>query len=326
MTPKELRIIFFGTPEIAAYQLEYLISEGYNVVCVVTQPDKPSGRGQKIIHSAVKQCALEHLLPLLQPERLRDEAFVAQIRDLKPDVQIVMAYRMIPQCVFSIPSYGTFNIHTSLLPSYRGAAPINRAIMNGETQSGITTFLLDEAMDTGGIIHSETIPISDTMTAGELHDRMMQLTPSLIERTLSTLLLPESERRITPQPRQGNFPSAPKIHKADMQIDWTKSGKEIVNLIRGLSPYPAAFAAFSEQNTDKIHRMKIFEARFLEQKTDISDCGKVFFEKNKQMFVLCRDGAIEVLDVQLSGKKRMKTDALLRGLRIENPLSAIAEE
>lgn len=326
MTPKELRIIFFGTPEIAAYQLEYLIREGYNVVGVVTQPDKPSGRGQKIIHSAVKACALSHSLPLLQPEKLGDEAFVERIRDLKPDVQIVMAYRMIPECVFSIPRYGTFNIHTSLLPSYRGAAPINRAIMNGETQSGITTFLLDATMDTGGIIHSGQIPISDTMTAGELHDRMMQLTPSLIERTLSTLLLPESQRLITLQPKEGNFPTAPKIHKADMQIDWTKSGREIVNLIRGLSPYPAAFAAFSEQSTDKIYRMKIFGARFLEQKNANSDCGKVFFEKGRQMFVCCQDGLIEVLDLQLSGKKRMKTDALLRGLRIENDLLAKWEE
>ncbi len=322
MTEKEARIIFFGTPEIAAYQLEKLIEEGYKVVCVVTQPDKPSGRGQKLSISAVKQTALEHGLPVLQPEKLNTEEFEAQIRSYSPDMQIVMAYRMIPERIYSIPKYGTFNLHTSLLPQYRGAAPINRAIMNGETHSGITTFLLDNRMDCGKIIHSLRIEISPKMTAGELHDEMMRLSPELIFRTIATLLSENPQLVCQPEAEAESLKPAPKLFKPDMLIDWTKKGEQIVNHIRGLSPYPAAFANFFDPIGGKNYQIKVYSAEFKEKKNESSDVG-IFRVSGKDIVeVSCPNGMIQILDLQLSGKKRMKTEEFLRGFKVQNPLLA----
>lgn len=326
MKEKNIRIIYYGTPEIAAFQLEHLIREGYNVVAVVTQPDKPSGRGQKLSESAVKQTAIRHALPLLQPDKLKTEEFARQIRELEPDMQIVMAYRMIPESIYRIPLYGTFNLHTSLLPQYRGAAPINRAIMNGETQSGITTFLLNDKVDCGKIIHSQTIDITPQMTAGELHDEMMRLSPMLIEKTISTLLSANPQLTEQSSAEGEELKSAPKLFKPDMLIDWTWSGRKIINHIRGLSPYPAAFAEFYDRQTDKNHQIKVFAAEFRPAEIKNDQIGQMNLQDKDKIEVNCIDGVIKITDIQLSGKKRMSAEDFLRGFKIRYTLHANKEK
>ena len=322
MIEKNIRIIYYGTPEIAAFQLEHLIREGYNVVAVVTQPDKPSGRGQKLSESAVKQIAIQYNLPVLQPEKLKTAEFEQQIRELKPDMQIVMAYRMIPESIYSIAPYGTFNLHTSLLPQYRGAAPINRAIMNGETQSGITNFLLNDKVDCGKNIHSQPIEITERMTAGELHDEMMRLSPMLIEKTISTLLSenPKLEEQTIAESEE--LKTAPKLFKPDMLIDWTWSGKRIIDHIRGLSPYPAAFAEFEDRQTDKKHQIKVFTAEFHPKTIEKDSIGQMNLRDKNLIEVNCSDGVVQITDIQLSGKKRMSAEDFLRGFKIRHSLYA----
>lgn len=320
--PKQARIIFYGTPEIAAYQLQQLVERGYNIVAVVSQPDKPAGRGRKLSQPAVKQYALQQNLPVFQPERLKDALFCEQVESLSPDMQIVMAYRMIPECIYRIPKYGTFNLHTSLLPQYRGAAPINRAIMNGETESGISTFLLNEQIDCGMIVHRKPIAIGDKMTAGELHDAMMYAAPDLIEQTIATLLSDKPQLISQEEISGGELKTAPKLYKEDMLIDWHRSGREIVNHIRGLSPYPAAFAVFKEPQSGKQHRFKFFEAEFHEQNIQADTIGQLNISSKGTLEVNCADGKVQIIDIQSDGKKRMKTDAFLRGFKIPTPLYA----
>lgn len=322
MKEKQIRIIFYGTPEIAAYQLKYLLDKKYNVVAVVTQPDKPSGRGQKISQPAVKLTALEYGIPVLQPEKLKTPEFEQQIRDLNPDMQIVMAYRMIPASIYSIAPLGTFNLHTSLLPQYRGAAPINRAIMNGETVSGITTFLLDEKMDCGKIVHNQAIEITPQMNAGDLHDEMMRLSPTLIEKTISTLLSknPQLQEQIVPSGEE--LKPAPKLFKPDMLIDWTMQGEKIINQIRGLSPYPAAYAEFQDNQADKTYQFKIFAAEFYKKEIATSQIGIITFKDKNIIEVTCSDGIIQITDIQLSGKRRMTAEEFLRGFKIRYTLKS----
>ncbi len=320
MKEKEVRIIFYGTPEIAAYQLKWLIEEGYNVVAAVTQSDKPSGRGQKMNSPEVKIVAQQHNIPVFQPLKLKDKEFQKQIEDLQPDMQIVVAYRMMPECIYSIPKYGTFNLHTSLLPQYRGAAPINRAIMNGEKQSGMTTFLLNEKTDCGKIILQQKIDIGKEMTAGELHDTMMQQAPELIKKTIAVLLSDNPVLEEQTIENEEQLCPAPKIFKPDMLIDWHWNGEKILSHIRGLSPYPAAFAEFEDRETEKIHHLKVFSADFEKKNIDPSSVGEMRIEDKDKIEVNCIDGVIKLLDIQISGKKRMKAEEFLRGFRIRHTL------
>ncbi len=325
MIPTSTRIVFYGTPDIAAYQLEMLVQHGYNVVCAVTIPDKPAGRGQRIGYSSVKISAVMNNIPYLQPEDINSESFRHEILTFSPDLQIVVAFSKLPKHIYSIPLFGTFNLHTSLLPQYRGAAPINRAIMNGETQTGMTTFLLSDKVDCGSIIHNQTIEITPQMTAGELHDKMMEEAHELIFKTIETLVTPNNGFVPTPQPMEGDLKKAPKIFKSDMRIDWTKKGRDIINQIRGLSPYPAAFASFRDRTTDKIYQIKVYSAGFEEKNIDSENVGVMTCTDKDKVEVCCSDGVIQIFDLQLSGKKRMNSEEFLRGFRIRHSLYAETE-
>lgn len=318
---KTKKIIFYGTPEIAAYQLEQLHKNNYNIIAVVTQPDKPSGRGQKINYSAVKQYALDNNLPLFQPEKLNTPEFIEQITSLQPDIQVVLAYRMIPKSIYSIAKYGTFNLHTSLLPQYRGAAPINWAIINGESQTGMTTFLLNEKTDEGEILLQRTIELGEETTAGDLHDEMMYTAFPLIEKTIEKLLTPNYQT--IAQKVEGELKPAPKIFKETTQIKWDMDGKTIINLIRGMSPYPAATSSFKDPSDDKIYQFKIFKAKFIEEKSSQNQIGELKIQDKNTIKVNCKDGCIQLLDLQLSGKKRMPSSELIKGLKFTNPLQNI---
>lgn len=317
---KNKRIIFYGTPEIAAYQLQQLHKNNYNIVAVVTQPDKPSGRGQKINYSAVKQYALDNNLPLFQPEKLNQEDFISQISALKPDIQIVLAYRMIPKSIYTLAKYGTFNLHTSLLPQYRGAAPINWAIINGENQSGMTTFLLNEKTDQGEILLQQSIAINPETTAGDLHDEMMYTAFPLIEKTIEKLLTPNFTT--IKQTESEELKSAPKIFKETTRINWEAEGRNIINLIRGMSPYPAATCSFISED-EKNYQFKIFKAKFIEGKNEKKQCGIFEIKSKDEIIVSCKDGYIQLIDLQLSGKKRMPANELIKGLKIQGELKSI---
>ncbi len=308
------RIIFMGTPDFAVASLQALLEAGMNVVAVVTAPDKPAGRGKKIKASAVKHFALEHHLKLLQPSNLKNTAFIEEIKSLHPDIQVVVAFRMLPKAVWGIPRLGTFNLHASLLPQYRGAAPINWAIINGEKETGVSTFLIDEKIDTGQILFQEKEPILPEDTAGSLHDRLMAKGARLVVKTVIALQnktisprrqIVEDDRILRP---------APKIFKNDCRIDWHKTAGEIYNFIRGLSPYPAAFTYLIDPK-GKPFLCKIYEASLeMKQKNEVHD-----FEKNKLIVegssvkVELKDGFIVIKTLQLEGRKRMPVGDFLRG-------------
>ncbi len=256
MKKEDLKIVFFGTPEFAVTSLAKLVDEGYNVSAVVTMPDKEAGRGRKIIQSDVKKYAVEKGLEVLQPEKLKAPEFIDKLREINADLFIVIAFRMLPEVVWTMPRLGTFNLHGSLLPKYRGAAPINRAIMNGETETGVTTFFLRHEIDTGDIIGSRKIQISDNDNVGTVYDRLMHIGADMVIETVESILDGTLETR--PQP-EGEFTPAPKIFKEDCRIDWNRSAREIHNHIRGLSPYPAAFSALEDEEGKNID-VKIFES------------------------------------------------------------------
>ncbi len=318
---KKKKIIFYGTPEIAVYQLEQLHKNNYNIIAVVTQPDKPSGRGQKINYSAVKQYALDNNLPLFQPIKLNEQDFIDQITALQPDIQVVLAYRMIPKSIYSLAKYGTFNLHTSLLPQYRGAAPINWAIINGETQTGMTTFLLNEKTDEGEILLQETIEIGEETTAGDLHDEMMMKAFPLIEKTIEKLLMPNLQT--IPQIQTDNLKPAPKIFKETTAINWNEEGEKIINLIRGMSPYPAATTQFIDNKDGKIYQFKIFKAKFLPRDAQTSQCGIFKIQDKETITVTCQNGLVQLFDLQLSGKKRMPAKELIKGLKLTSEVLEI---
>ena len=318
---KKKKIIFYGTPEIAAYQLEQLHKNNYNIIAVVTQPDKPSGRGQKINYSAVKQYALDNNLPLFQPVKLNEQDFIDQITALQPDIQVVLAYRMIPKSIYSLAKYGTFNLHTSLLPQYRGAAPINWAIINGEKQTGMTTFLLNEKTDEGEILLQETIEIGEETTAGDLHDEMMMKAFPLIEKTIEKLLMPNLQT--IPQIQTDNLKPAPKIFKETTAINWNEEGEKIINLIRGMSPYPAATTQFIDNKDGKIYQFKIFKAKFLPREAQTSQCGIFKIQDKETITVTCQNGLVQLFDLQLSGKKRMPAKELIKGLKLTSEVLEI---
>lgn len=315
MEKKDLRIVFLGTPEFAVESLKRLVEGGYNVVGVVTMPDKPAGRGKHLRASAVKEYALEAGLPVLQPERLKDETFVEQLRKLEAALFIVIAFRMLPEVVWQMPRLGTFNLHASLLPAYRGAAPINWAVINGESKTGVTTFFLKHEIDTGNVIDREEISISDSDNAGTIHDRLMELGADLTIKTVDRILA--GNLSSTPQDEMNTGDSektAPKIFKETCRIDWNKKAVEIHNLVRGLSPYPGAWSEVLAGETP-MGQMKIFETR-VESGTNALAPGEVEM-KNGRMRVGTGDGVLELLSVQAPGKKRMSTADFLRGIRWE---------
>lgn len=302
MTKKDLRIVYLGTPEFAVASLRTLVEGGYNVVAVVTMPDKPAGRGHQMQYSDVKKYALEVGLPVLQPEKLKDEAFIEELRSYQADLQIVVAFRMLPEVVWTMPRLGTFNIHGSLLPQYRGAAPINWAVMNGEKETGLTTFMLKHEIDTGNMILQERIPIGEDENVGSVHDRLMELSKSMVLRTVDLIIDCENkgiEVPTTPQPQIAELKPAPKIFKEDCEIKFAeKTASEVKNFVRGLSPYPAAWANLTVKG-QTFENVKIF-------KVEIADKGNIL--------VPCKEGSVSILELQVPGKKRMDAKSFLNGL------------
>lgn len=310
------RIVFMGTPEFAVGILDTIIKNNYNVVGVITAADKPAGRGQKIKYSAVKEYALANNLTLLQPTNLKDENFLEELRALNANLQIVVAFRMLPEVVWSMPKLGTFNLHASLLPNYRGAAPINWAIINGETQTGVTTFFIDDKIDTGAMILSSKTAIGADENAGQLHDRLMQLGSKTVLETLD--LIEKGNVATTIQEETPDIKTAYKLNKENCKIDWSKPALEIHNLIRGLSPYPSAWCLISDRNEEwnvKINEAKmVLEAHHLPIGSLI--CGK------KEMRIAVKDGFIQVLSLQFPGKKKMGTAELLNGMTFSETAKA----
>ena len=303
------RIVFMGTPEFAVASLDALLQAGFNVVAVVTAPDKPAGRGMKLTESAVKQYAVSHELPVLQPEKLKAPEFLASLQALHADLQVVVAFRMLPEVVWNMPPMGTINVHGSLLPQYRGAAPINWAVINGEKKTGVTTFKLQHAIDTGNILLQASMPIGENETAGEVHDRMKVLGAELLVQTVKGLV--DGTIQEQPQPAdEGQLKHAPKIFTETCQIDWNHSAASIHNQIRGLSPFPGAFTQLHGK------MLKVFESRFSNEAHaqapgSIDSDGKTFIR------FAANDGWVNILTLQLEGKKRMAVADFLRGYRMD---------
>lgn len=309
---EKIRIAYFGTPEFAASQLEAILAAGYEVAVVVTMPDKPAGRGRQIQYSDVKKCAMEHGLPLLQPEKLKDPAFLEQLASYQANLFVVVAFRMLPAVVWQMPELGTFNLHASLLPQYRGAAPINFAIINGESETGLTTFFLNEEIDKGAVIMREHVAIRPDETAGELHDELMLLGNKVVVETIERI----ANGNITALPQEElaegqTLKPAPKITKEFCNIDWSQDCPTVYNHIRGLSPYPAAHTQLISETGDTID-MKVFAAE-MEACQPNMPVGSVVTDNKKTLKVALRDGFIHLTKVQQAGKKPMPIDDFLRG-------------
>lgn len=301
---KELRIIFLGTPDFAAACLQKLVENQVNIVAVITAPDKPQGRGKKLGISAVKAYAQENGLPILQPTNLKNPEFLEELKSYQADLQIVVAFRMLPELVWDMPPMGTFNLHASLLPQYRGAAPINWAIMNGEQETGVTTFFLKHAIDTGEIIFQEKETIHESDTVGDLYVRLMDKGANLVLKTVYAIEKEDCPRM--PQKLEGELKHAPKIFKEDCEIDWQQPSEVIRNFIRGLSPYPAAWTRLN----GKV--LKVFEVVKSTSGTN-KPIGELYSDGKNRISVNTKDGTLNILDLQLEGKKRMKVVDFLRG-------------
>ena len=313
MNAKNLRIVFMGTPEFAVPSLKALVANGYNVVGVVTAPDRPAGRGLKTQESAVKTAAREaSIATILQPEKLKDEAFVEAMRDLRPDLGIVIAFRMLPEIIWAMPRFGTFNLHASLLPQYRGAAPINWAVINGETETGVTTFLLNHEIDKGAIIGQMRVSIEDNDTVGTLYDKLMTIGTSLVVESVEKIAAGDIQPIEQPQ-SDSNLHPAPKIFKDDCIVDWSKSGRDIINFIRGLSPYPAAWTRLYKDGAE-VGSAKIFSAHF-EPMQNAGTIGCIHTNGNSVLAVACADGRVVIEEIQMAGKRRMTAHDLLLGFR-----------
>ena len=309
MTKSDLRIVYLGTPEFAAESLRALVEGGYNVVAVVTMPDKPAGRGHQLQFSDVKKYALEVGLPVLQPEKLKDEAFIEELRSYQADLQIVVAFRMLPEVVWAMPRLGTFNLHASLLPQYRGAAPINWSVMNGDKETGITTFMLKHEIDTGNMILQERIAIGQDENVGSVHDRLMALGAGLVTRTVDLIIDCENQGipvPTTPQPEIAELRPAPKIFKEDCEIKFAeKTAEQIKNFVRGLSPYPAAWTNL-EIEGKTFENVKVYAVEVMGYRLPVTGKGEII--------VPCKEGAVRILELQVPGKKRMDAKAFLNGL------------
>jgi len=306
---KQLRIVFMGTPEFAVASLDKLCMSSHELVGVVTVADKAAGRGQQISMSAVKKYAGEKGLKVLQPEKLRDEHFLSELKELNADLFVVVAFRMLPEVVWTMPPLGTINLHGSLLPMYRGAAPINHAVMNGEKETGVTTFFLQHEIDTGKVIRRTVIPIGADETAGELHDKMMQIGADTLLETVNLIASGDAQARSQEEMLKPgeDVKTAPKIFKEDCEIDWEKPVEEVYNFIRGLSPYPAAWTTFGDKT------LKIFSGEKIRHSSKPPEAyqtdGKNFLR------IRCADGYISLKDIQIEGKKRMSVEDFLRGWR-----------
>ncbi|QNJ98573.1 methionyl-tRNA formyltransferase [Constantimarinum furrinae] len=304
---KDARIVFMGTPYFAVGVLKKLIEEEKRVVGVITAPDRPSGRGQKVTPSAVKEYALSQNIPVLQPTNLKSEEFLNKLKSLQADLQIVVAFRMLPKVVWSMPKYGTFNLHASLLPQYRGAAPINWAIINSEEKTGVTTFFIDEKIDTGAIILSEEIEIDPRETAETLHDKLLFLGSELVIDTVE--LIATGDVKTTPQPETGIIKEAPKLTTENTRINWNNSGEQIDAFIRGLSPYPVAWTILVDKGEEL--KVKIYEAKYRAE-THSEESGHLSSSK-KEMKIAVKDGYLYIKEIQLPGKRKMDVAALLNG-------------
>ena len=313
-----MRIVFMGTPEFAVASLDILVQNGYDVVGVVTVPDKPAGRGQQLQQSAVKKYALEKGLRILQPEKLKDENFINELRALKADLQIVVAFRMLPEVVWNMPPLGTYNLHGSLLPKYRGAAPINWAVINGETESGVTSFKLKHEIDTGNLLFRAKAPISKTTTAGELHDSLMNIGAELMLKTVKAI--ESGNYELMPQDDTQTI-HAPKLFKETCKINWSNECEKIYNLIRGLSPYPAAFTEFVDKNNQTVG-IKLFSSEMEEVEHNDTN-GTVVTDAKTFLKVACSNGYILVKELQMAGKKRMGIEEFLRGFKTDTQLKFI---
>lgn len=296
-----------GTPEFAVPSLEILVENKFHVVAVITAPDKPQGRGQKLMPSPVKECALKYNLPVLQPTNLKSPAFLEELKSYHANLQIVVAFRMLPEVVWAMPSLGTFNLHASLLPQYRGAAPINWAIINGEKETGVTTFFLKHEIDTGSIIYQEKEPILDSDDAGSLYERLMKRGSQLVLKTVKAIEV--GQYPSIPQPKEIEIKHAPKIFKETCQINWNQSSQQIVNFVRGLSPYPAAWTVLNGKT------YKIFKCQSVVNKQS-STVGQIETDNKTYLYVKTLDGWISILEFQPEGKKRLTVEEFFRGNKL----------
>lgn len=318
MKKEDLRIVFMGTPEFAVESLKALVENEFNVVGVITMPDKPAGRGYKLQPSAVKEYALSQDLLVLQPEKLKNEVFLQELKNLKADLQIVVAFRMLPEAVWDMPPMGTFNLHASLLPQYRGAAPINWAVIDGEKETGVTTFFLTHEIDTGKIIFQEKIPILDWDNAGSIHDKLMVAGSELVLKTVEAII----DNSVEAIPQQSfisetkQLKPAPKLFKETCRIDWSKPVGDIRNFVRGLSPYPTAWTELKLQNDNKSDMLsiKIFDVQVIEKAHSLP-YGTIITDNKSTVEVAAKGGFVRIDDLQLAGKKRMKPIDLLNGFK-----------
>ncbi len=304
---RDLKIIFMGTPEFAVASLKKLYESGYNIAGVITAPDKPQGRGQKVVYSPVKAFALQHQIPVMQPTNLKSPEFVEELKGYGANLFVVVAFRMLPEVVWSIPEYGTFNLHASLLPQYRGAAPINWAIINGETETGVTTFMINHDIDTGSVMLQEKESISDVDDAGSLYERLMHKGAELVRKTVEKIQ--KGEVKLLPQPDDGHLKHAPKIFRENCEINWNNDTAAIRNFVRGLSPYPAAWT----RRNGKV--FKIFRVEDAQEKP-LSAPGNWVTDEKSFLKISTRDGVLRVLELQMEGKKRMDIVEFLRGNKI----------
>ncbi len=304
----DLRIIFMGTPEFAVPSLRILLENNFNVVAVVTAPDKPQGRGRKVAFSAVKTCAMEYGLPVLQPTNLKSPDFLNELKSFNANLQVVVAFRMLPEVVWSMPEIGTINLHASLLPQYRGAAPINWAIINGEKETGVTTFFIRHEIDTGNVIFQEKIPIDDDDTAGTLHDKLMNAGAKLVLKTVRAIA--SGDYPVQPQPVITDLKVAPRIHKETCAINWHSSSRAIVNFVRGLSPYPAAWTTFNGRH------FKILKAVEVQHDANSRQPGEWDTDNKSYLHVRTTDGWVSILELQADGKRAMTTQAYFTGNKL----------
>lgn len=308
---KDLKIVFMGTPDFAVATLKQIIENKFNVVGVITAPDKPAGRGRKLNESAVKKYAKEQGLPILQPTNLKDQSFLEELKSLNANLQIIVAFRMLPKVVWDMPKYGTFNLHASLLPNYRGAAPINWAIINGETTTGVSTFFIDEKIDTGEMILQKEVEINPKENAGSLHDKLMHIGSDLVIDTIK--LIQEGQVKTIPQPEDATIKTAYKLNRDNCKIDWTKDIDQIYNQIRGLSPYPAAWSIL--ENGDQKLDVKIYQTEKEIENHNLT-IGSIIFDKSS-IKVAVNKGFINIIEIKLPGKRLMDVKSLLNGFTLE---------
>lgn len=312
MNKNKIKIVFFGTPEFAVESLDKLLEAGFDVAAVVTMPDKTAGRGHKLIQSDVKKYAFEKGLRILQPEKLKSPEFLSQLKEINANLFIVIAFRMLPEAVWSMPSLGTFNLHASLLPKYRGAAPINWAVIKGEKETGVTTFFLKHEIDTGDIIQQQKIEILPEENVGDIHDKLMHLGADMVVATVKAI--ENGEVTATPQP-EGEHTPAPKIFKDTCKINWHEKAEDIHNLVRGLSPYPAAWSVMCDERKPDVNMdVKIYETKICEEPLTNGSPGEIIIMKDR-LFVSCGDTPLEILSLQPAGKKQMETKEFLRGYK-----------